>query len=473
MIYIAMTQDNSESNVNHNESSNRSLSLSQKEGFFSALMTGTFDQYVNAFAVFLGATSVQIGWLTALPQLLGGLFQLITVWFGQWVHRHWLIVVNASLQTLMLGVFALLAMPNMLNVPFHWLIVALSVFIVCSNIIMPHWRAWMGELVPDDIRGQFFGKRNRIAMFTSFISFILGGYLLTFMDEKGLTGYGFVLLFLVAMLGRGVSTWLLAKMHDDHARPTMGERYSLMQSMKHLYSLWDDQDFRRFSFFMAGMSCFVSLSGPFFAVYMLRDLGFSYTEFTLSTASSILAQFLMLPFWGKVCDRKGNRYVMAVGGCVIPFLPAMWLLSDSFTYILILQFIGGIAWSGFTLASANYLYDQKPRNIHFASYSAIHSSLTAMAIFIGAVSGGYIIQWLPESASIAGLHIHIERPVAVIFLLSSVLRLAVMLWYLPKAPELRVSERGRVRDLAYRIVRFTPMSGVVIDVINRRRRKTD
>lgn len=468
-----MTQETPPALPENKDARERSLSLSQKEGFFSSLMTGTFDQYVNAFAVYLGATSVQIGWLTALPQLLGGLFQLVAVWFGQWVHRHWLIVVNAALQTLMLGVFALFAVPKLLDVSFYWLVGVLSVFIVCSNIIMPHWRAWMGQLVPDDIRGQFFGKRNRIAMLTSFLSFLMGGFLLTFMDEQGLTGYGFVLLFLVAMLGRGVSAYLLAKMQDDHTQPTLGERHSLMQSLKHLFSLWDDRDFRRFSFFMAGMSCFVSLSGPFFAVYMLRDLGFTYTQFTLSTASSILSQFLMLPFWGRVCDRKGNRYVMAVGGCVIPLLPALWLVSDSFTYIMILQFVGGIAWSGFTLASANYLYDQKPRDIHFASYAAIHSSLTALAIFVGAVSGGYLIQWLPESFSFAGMFVQIERPVAVIFLLSTLLRIAIALWYLPKAPELRVSERGRVRDLAFRIARFTPMSGVVIDVVNRRRRKTD
>lgn len=451
----------------------RSLSLSQKEGFFSSLMTGTFDQFVNAFAVFLGATSVQIGWLTAMPQILGGLFQLVAVWFGQWIHRHWLIVISAGIQVLMLALFALLALPDIFNVPFHWLIAVLSAFTICANLIMPHWRAWMGQLVPDDIRGQFFGKRNRIAMLTSFLSFILGGFFLTFMDDKGLTAYGFAALFLVAMAGRAVSTWLLSEMHDDHTQPTLGERHTLLQSVRHLFSLWQDRDFRRFSFFMAGMSCFVSLSGPFFAVYMLRDLGFSYTEFTLSTASSILSQFLMLPFWGRVCDLKGNRYVMAIGGCVIPLLPALWLVSDSFTYILILQFVGGIAWSGFTLASANYLYDQKPRDIHFASYAAIHSSLTALAIFIGAVSGGYLIDWLPESVSLGGLHLQIERPVAIIFILSTLLRLAIVLWYLPKAPELRVSERGRVRDLAYRIARFTPMSGVVIDVVNRRRRKTD
>ncbi len=451
----------------------RSLKLSQRESFATALMTGSFDQYVNAFAVFLGANAVQIGWLTALPQLLGGICQLIAVWFGQWVHRHRLIVVSAALQTLMLALVVFAAIPDTFTHPFWVLLGALSFFHICSNLIMPHWRAWMGQLVPDRMRGRFFGRRNRIAMFTSFVTFFTGGLLLTFTDEHGLTWAGFALLFTVALAGRSLSTLLLSRMHDDHTQPTLGERHSLMQSMQHLYSLWGDQAFRRFSIFMAGMQCFVALSGPFFAVYMLRDLQFSYTQFTMSTGSSILAQFLMLPFWGKVCDKKGNRYVMALGGCIIPVLPLLWLFSDHFIYILAIQALGGIAWSGFTLASANYLYDQKPRDIHFASYAAIHASLGALAVFIGAMAGGYIITWLPEAISLAGLHLQIERPVAVIFLLSTVLRASIALWYLPKAPELRVLKRGRVRDLAFRIARFTPMSGVVIDVINRRRRGTD
>ena len=104
----------------------KSLTLSQRESFASALMTGSFDQYVNAFAVFLGATSVQIGWLTALPQLLGGLFQLIAVWFGQWVHRHRLIVISAAVQSMALVLVALLAIPNLFDKPISTLLLALA-----------------------------------------------------------------------------------------------------------------------------------------------------------------------------------------------------------------------------------------------------------------------------------------------------------------------------------------------------------
>jgi MFS family permease len=451
----------------------RSLVLSQKESFASSLMTGAFDQFVTAFAIFLGASSVQIGWLTALPQLIGGGFQLIAVWFGQWIRRHRLIVVSAAVQSAALGVIAMLAIPAFQSSSLTIMLFALVVFHVCANLIMPHWRAWMGQLVPDQIRGRFFSRRSRIAMLTSFLTFLLGGLLLTFFESLAMTWLGFLLLFVIALLGRAASTRLLSKMHDAHTQPTLGERHSLSQSFKHLYLLWGDEDFRRFSFFMAGIQCVVAMSAPFFAVYMLRDLGFNYLQFTMSTGSSILIQFILLPFWGKVCDRKGNRYVMAIGASIIPLIPVLWLFSDNLYYIICIQMLGGAAWSGFTLASANYLYDQKPRHIHFASYSAIHSSLTALAVCIGALAGGYIISWIPDSLSFAGIQIQIKRPIAIIFILSALLRGAVALWYMPTAPELRVANRGRVRDLMVRVARFTPISGVVFDVVNRRRRDTD
>lgn len=451
----------------------RSLKLSQKESFASALMTGSFDQFVNAFVIFLGASPIQIGWMTALPQLIGGGFQLIAVWFGHWIHRHRLIVVSAAIQSASLGLIAMLAIPSFRSSSLTIMLTALVVFHVSANLIMPHWRAWMGQLVPDQIRGRFFSRRSRIAMLTSFLTFLSGGLLLTLFESLAMTWMGFSLLFFIAMLGRAVSTILLAKMHDSHTQPTLGERHTLSQSLKHLYLLWGDTDFRRYSFFMAGIQCVVAMSAPFFAVYMLRDLGFSYLQFTMSTGSSILMQFILLPFWGKVCDLKGNRYVMAIGVSIIPLLPALWLFSDNFYYIIAVQVLGGAAWSGFTLASANYLYDQKPRHIHFASYSAIHSSFTALAICVGALMGGYIISWIPNSLSFAGIQVQIERPIVVIFMLSSVLRGGVAFWYIPTAPELRVANRGRVRDLMVRVARFTPISGVVFDVVNRRRRNTD
>lgn len=450
-----------------------SLKHSQKESFSSSLMTGSLDQYINAFAIFLGASVIQIGWLNALPQLLGGVFQLISVWFGQWIHRHKLIVISASIQVTAIGCILLISTDLFKNISMLILLISLSVFHITANIIMPHWRAWMGQLVPDGMRGRFFGRRSRIAMLTSFSTFLLGGLVLTGTEHINATWLGFFTLFSIAFIGRSASVIFLAKMHDDHTLPTIVERSSLKKVIRHFYSLWADIDFRRFTIFMALIQCFVALSGPFFTVYMLRDLNFTYLEFTISTASSIIMQFIMLPFWGRICDKKGNRYVMAIGASIIPILPLLWLFSDAYLYIIFVQMLGGLAWSGFSLASANYLYDQKPRNIHFASYAALHASIGAFAVFIGAISGGYLIDYIPTHISMSGISIDITRPITVIFILSTLLRAMAVFWYIPKAPELRIKERGRVRDLILRVARFTPTTGIKFDVINRRRRNTD
>jgi MFS family permease len=215
----------------------------------------------------------------------------------------------------------------------------------------------------------------------------------------------------------------------------------------------------------------VALSAPFFAVYMLRDLQFTYFQFTLSIASSILVQFILLRYWGQIADRKGNRYVMALGATVIPVLPVLWLFSDSLYYLMGVQMLGGAAWAGFTLATSNYLYDLKPDDSDFAGYAAMQSTIGAGAVFIGAITGGYLISWVPDALVIGNWQWTIERPIWVIFVISGVLRAVVALWYLPRAPELRVKQRGRVRDLVFRVSRFTPISGVVFDVITARRKK--
>jgi MFS family permease len=450
------------------EETRKSLVLSQRDSFASSLMTGTYDQYINAFAVFLGASAVQIGWLVALPQLLGSIFQILTIWLGQFIHRHRLIVAGASLQVLALIAIVLIAIPGWFAQPLDGLLFIIIFYHIGSNLVLPHWRAWMGMLVPDRLRGRFFSRRTRIAMFTSFMAFIIGGALLAASDKWSITWLGFIALFSTAAYGRLLSTSYLARMTDIEYSPTMHHR-SLWALLSHMRELWGDRDFRRFSIFMASMQCFVALSAPFFAVYMLRDLHFSYWQFTLNTGASIMIQLLMLPFWGRVCDSKGNRYVMAIGVAIIPLLPIMWLFSDSQIYLIVVQMLGGVAWSGFSLAASNYLYDLKPRDIHFASYAAMQSALGALAICAGAVVGGYLIAWIPQTISISGLELSISRPIAVIFILSSLLRAAAAIWYMPTAPELRVKKRGRVRDLVYRIARFTPISGVMIDVINRRR----
>jgi MFS family permease len=70
------------------------LRRSQQEAVASSTMTATSDNFFNAYAIFLGASLGQMGWVTGLPQLFGSLAQLLSVWLASHFSRRQFIVAS-------------------------------------------------------------------------------------------------------------------------------------------------------------------------------------------------------------------------------------------------------------------------------------------------------------------------------------------------------------------------------------------
>jgi len=78
----------------------RSLRYSVRDGVAWSLMFGAGESYLQAFAVFLKATTAQMTLFSALPSLLGSSAQLVSAWVaGRAIPRKVLIFVGVSLQS--------------------------------------------------------------------------------------------------------------------------------------------------------------------------------------------------------------------------------------------------------------------------------------------------------------------------------------------------------------------------------------
>jgi MFS family permease len=441
----------------------RTLRLSQQEAVASSTTTATGDNFFNAFAIHLGANAVQMGWLTAFPQFFGALMQLLSAWLGGYLPRKPLVVFAAAAQALAMLLLAGVAAWHGSGAV-AWLIALAIVYHAALNLLQPQWRAWMGSLVPQRRRGAFFAARTRLTMVSTLIVFVGGGALLSFGNRVlDIAWLGFCVLFAIAAVGRMVSASLLWRMHDPDPRPAKEERDSFRRSLTNLRDALRDKTFRDYTLFVAGMQGMVAISAPFFAVYMLRDLQFSYLHFTINHAASIATQFATLHFWGRFSDRFGNRIVMLATASLLPVLPLLWLVSPDAGWLILVQVISGIAWSGFTLSTANYLYDIRPHKTRFATYAAVQSAFGAALVFAGALAGGYlasaaptIIGWLPFADAIGS-------PLFLVFLISGLLRAGVIAWFWPRAVEPRIRRRPQVLQVIYRVARFSAISGVVLD----------
>ena len=92
----------------------RSLRYSVRDGVAWSLMYGAGESYLQAFAIFLKATTAQITLLSALPSLLGSIAQLASAWVaGRAIRRKSLIFAGVSLQSLAwLPIIALAFLPS-------------------------------------------------------------------------------------------------------------------------------------------------------------------------------------------------------------------------------------------------------------------------------------------------------------------------------------------------------------------------
>jgi MFS family permease len=448
------------------------LKLSQQEAVASATMTATGDNFFNAFAISLNATAVQMGWLMAVPQLFGALFQVLSAWLGNYLPRKPLVVATATVQAFAVLALSILALSRS-EASVSWLIGLSVIYFSCINFIQPQWRAWMGSIVPQRRRGAFFASRTRLTMGASLVIFMGGGALLSASERLGAVWVGFAILFAAAALGRGVSSRLLYRMHDPDPLPHPGSHKGFWHSMVQLRVSLKDKTFRDYSLFVAGMQGVVALSAPFFSVYMLRDLEFTYFEYSLNAIASILTQFLTLSFWGRFSDRFGNRLVMLFSSIVIPFVPVLWLFSTDQMYLLVIQMLSGLVWSGFSLSTANYLYDIRPHKSDFAVYAAMQSALSACAVFMGAVLGGLIATVAPVLAEAVPVLRDIYSPLYIVFVASCLMRIAVTAWFIPRSVEPRVRKRPKLLQIIFRVSRFNAISGISLDWLSVTRRRRD
>ncbi len=465
---MSESKPGSESKAKDDPLVERSLNHSVKDGVYFALMTGSAESYLSAYAIFLQASTAMVGLLATLPPLLASAMQVVSVWLGRVLHsRRRIIVAGAIFQALCLIPLALL--PLIAGDHALALLIPIVFFYLCGpNLGAPQWNSLVGDLLDDGHRGRFFARRTRLSSVASLSAMIIAGLTLDASDRLGNAYWGFLMVFSLASIARFMSAYHLAQMHE----PT--RRIATMEVPQEA-SLWRrvrDSELGKFSLFYASMQFAVGVSGPYFTLYMLRDLDLSYLAFMVVTVSSVLVQFLTLNRWGRLSDLFGNRLMLLVCGCLITVIPALWLVSTSFLWILCVQALSGLSWAGFTLSATAYVFDLTP-SAHRPGLFALHNILAAIGTFAGAGLGAYLATALPTQFDIGATTVTLFTPLYAVFLFSCLLRVVIALIFLPRLREVRRVRRMSMGGVIFRVTRIRPVAGLLYDIVGRAPTKRD
>lgn len=434
----------------------RSLRRSLHDGVSQAITGGAGESYLSAYALLHKASAAQISLLSALPALLGSLAQWLSAWLEscRWPRKR-LILAGALLQAL--AWFPVILLPYYFPGHAVAIIVAgAALYHFGGNLVTPAWSSLMGDLVPERRRGRFFARRARLMSLTGFLTLAIAGLALHYFEARGSTRVGFALVFGIAAAARFYSLYQLARMFE----PSRSTRAPGWSTWRTLLPPLRESPFARFTAFFALMSFAVYIAAPFFTVYMLRDLEFSYLAFTACIAIPVVTQFLTLRVWGRLGDVFGNRVILVATGVVIPVLPALWLVSSNYWYILGIQVLGGLAWAGFSLSAGNYLYDSVPAERR-AACAAVHHTLGNTAVFAGALLGGALSSVIPAKVVLLGHTFHGTSSLWGVLLVSTLARMAVACAFLPRLREVRAVRPLTPFGLVQRLLRFNGLVGFV------------
>ncbi len=423
----------------------RSLSISWKEGIPASAMLGILDYYLVPYGLFLGASTRGIGFLVALPQLLASAAQLAAVELVRRVGSRLRFVVQmASVQAALLIPMAALALvtgPNRVAA-----LVALAIlFRVVNNLIGTAWGSLTSEYLPAEKRGSYFGWRSQVVGIASLIGVGVGGVLLARMETVS-PALGFFLLFLLAALLRFVSAGFLAMMTDLPMSRPPGSDFTFVMFLRRFRK----SNFVKFVLYVSAIIFSTHLAAPYFNVYMLRDLGWNYFTYMVVHLAAVFAGLVAIPIWGRHADVVGNVRILKTVGWLVPLIPFLWLVSSSVAYIFAVELFAGFCWAGFTLCSTNFIYDAvaPEKRVRCLGYFNLFQGL---AIFLGALLGGFIADRLPPLKG---------YPILTLFVISGLLRLASHLALAGQFREVRVEARpvSSVR-LFFSVVGIRPVVG--------------
>jgi MFS family permease len=396
----------------------RSLKASVSEGIVAEVFTACAGATVlTAWALALKLGPFLVGVMTALP-FFAQFVQFPAAWLtSTFGHRRVALTAVCLSRQVMLPLCVLPWLPLGLEGQQRLLVGVAAVSAVLGVIGNNAWVAWMGELVPESIRGRFFGRRTALCTLGGTVASLVAGVLMDKLRPPEGVGLALPLLAGLACVAGVVTTVLMTRQHD----PAPQREKVKLDFQVALLPLRDERA-RRVLVYQVAWNAAVGLSAPFYSFHMLKNLKMSFLTMALYLAAVAGMRMLTAPLWGKILDRVGAQPVLLACSLGIGFIPAIWLFpTATFLWPLLLDvLVAGVLWGGHGLAIFALPLSVAPRKGR-PFYLAAFSTAGGLAYAAASAMGGGLASLLPTEF-ILGNHLWVN--LHVLFLLSAVTRVA-------------------------------------------------
>ncbi len=376
----------------------RNLRCSTLDGIAYCVMVGTGESYFPAFVLALGLGEVAAGLVATVPLVIGAAFQLISAAAVDRLHSYKVWIV------LMAGLQAAGLLPLALAAAFHmapgWLVFTMAALYWFSFLSGgAAWNTWIAMNVPTRIRARYFGWRNRVLQIATLAALLGGGFILRGAESISLSPpvpgwtHDFVhsipvrtfgILFGIACVSRGISTYYLSRQSEPRPLPIVPRRVGAGDLARRMLHGPDG----RLILYLVCMSIAAHIGQPFFNPFMIEKLKLDPDMYSLMLAAPLLGRALALPHCGLVAQKRGARFVLLLGGISLAPFSVNWLITDNFVFLFLTQLLSGAAWAAYELGLFLMLLDTtqpEERTSVVSQYQFVNSCAMVAGNALGAL----------------------------------------------------------------------------------------
>jgi HEAT repeat protein/MFS family permease len=309
-----------------------------------------------------------------------------------WVAAH---ILHRLLGYVLAGVAVYTQMGGNTQLGINILIVASAVSWVLMTISAAGWWSWMADLIPENIRGTFFGRRAVIVHFTNMLWFF--GIMLSLDYLKGAKDEHVLWIYAVVFAIGGTLGILDIALHAFIPEPKRHPGETNI-GWREFFEPVKNRNFMRFSVAIGLFGFAIGVWGPFLAPYITADpgsmgggLGAPNKWLGIMFVVTSVMLILTVTAWGILMDRFGRKPTVVLGALFpLSWIGYLFLTPNNYIYILpFMALLGGLLSPGYWNGAGQLMLTLTPQK-NRTTFVCWHNVVAAVIGAEGPVVGGVL-----------------------------------------------------------------------------------
>lgn len=358
------------------------------DGIATAISGSFYTDFLVIYMLALGASAASIGVRTSINSAASLAAPLLGAWLVErtGLRKRWVLLGGGGLGRV--AVLGMAVIPFLLqgNAAISVFVALAAIQAFAGTVSIPAGNSLLGDVVPVAIRGRYLGAQMMVTNLARMACVPLAGWLIK--QVGGVPGYQ-VAWFVAALTGF-VATGFYARVPEPES--TEGRRLpgtTPAGFAKGWRVFVADRTFVLFCAINFVWTFGVQISGPFFTVHMVEDLGFEVDTVALLATVSTVVNVVAYRAMGNMVDRKGPALMTAVSMLLVPAMPLLWIMARTPLHVALVQGYGNLAWAGFRVAATPLILLLTPPEQR-SRYVAIFNTINGLAAVLGPLPASWI-----------------------------------------------------------------------------------